>query len=172
MGKTDSIKQRRVDVYLDTLDRKERWSEIAEEEGDSLSKFVQKAVEYAIEQGGPNFGELSEDSQRIQELEQQVTELQTEIQQKDIVIEKLEDDLRELRMEPFEEEEFEGTRQYDPTLIEILRSGPAVTGDQIRERLDIDPTDTEAMKGLDQQLQQLEAYGLVESTPDGWQWVQ
>jgi len=49
MAKTASIKERRVDVYLDTLDRKERWSELAEAQGDSLSKFVQKAVGYAIE---------------------------------------------------------------------------------------------------------------------------
>jgi len=49
MAKTASIKECRVDVYLDTLERKERWSELAEAQGDSLSKFVQKAVGYAIE---------------------------------------------------------------------------------------------------------------------------
>lgn len=60
MGKTDTIKERRVDVYLDTLERKERWTEQSDAAGDSLSKFVQKAVEYGIEQGGPDSAELDE----------------------------------------------------------------------------------------------------------------
>lgn len=60
MGKTESIKERRVDVYLDTLDRKERWTRIADEERQSLSKFVQKSVEYAIESGGPDYAELGD----------------------------------------------------------------------------------------------------------------
>jgi adenosylcobinamide amidohydrolase len=49
MGKTDTIDDRRVDVYSDTVDQKERWARLAEEEGESLSKFVQKCVKYAIE---------------------------------------------------------------------------------------------------------------------------
>lgn len=44
MGKTESIKERRVDVYLDTLDRKGRWTKLAEEADESLSKFVQRCV--------------------------------------------------------------------------------------------------------------------------------
>lgn len=74
MGKTDTIKDRRVDVYLDSLERKERWTELADEEGESLSKFVQKCVEYAIEQGGPDFAELGEESKQIQQLGEEVRE--------------------------------------------------------------------------------------------------
>lgn len=45
MGKTESIKERRVEVYLHTLERKERWTEFADEANESLSKYVQKCVE-------------------------------------------------------------------------------------------------------------------------------
>lgn len=171
MGKTDTIRERRVDVYLDTLERKEQWTSIAEEEGDSLSKFVQKAVEYAIAQGGPDYAELGEQSQRIQELEQLVTDLRKELKQKDIVIDKLEDDLREYRMQPFTEEEFEGVRQYDQKLIAILQDGNEITGEELYDRLGVDPTNSEQMRAIDTQLQQLEAYGLVASTARGWRWT-
>ena len=70
MGKTDTIKDRRVDVYVDTINRKERWSRIADEEDESLSQFVQQCVEYAIEKGGPDFTELGEESKQIQALEE------------------------------------------------------------------------------------------------------
>ena len=79
MGKTDTIRERRVDVYLDSIDRKERWSRTAEEEGDSLSKFVQKCVEYAIEKGGLDFGELGEERKKIRELELEVRDLRKDV---------------------------------------------------------------------------------------------
>lgn len=106
MGKTDTIKERRVDVYLDTLERKERWQEIAEEEDESLSKFVQRAVEYAIEMGGPDFSDVGERSEKIQELQEEVRDLHQDVKQKDIVIEKLESELRRHRLEPFTEDDF------------------------------------------------------------------
>ena len=40
MGKTDTIRDRRVDVCVDTNDRKERWSQFADGEGESLSNFL------------------------------------------------------------------------------------------------------------------------------------
>ena len=170
MGKTDTIKDRRVDVYVDSLERKERWSRIADEEGDSLSKFVQKCVEYALEQGGPDYAELGEESKQIQELEQEVSELRKDIKQKEIVIEKLESELKQHRMEPFLEDDYEGRRQYDQELIEILQTSDGITGEALLRRLEIDPTQTELVKGVDSQLQQLEDYGLVNSTSSGWVW--
>ena len=170
MGKTDTIKDRRVDVYVDTIDRKARWAEHAEADGESLSKFVQQCVEFAIERGGPDFAELGEESKEVQELKTEVVELRKDVKQKQIVIEKLESELRELQVQPFLEDDFEGTRQYDRELIDELQRADRITGDELLRRLDIDPTQTKLVKGIDAQLQQLEAYGLVRSTPQGWVW--
>jgi len=171
MGKTESIKERRVDVYLDTLDRKERWTELADEEDESLSKFVQKCVEYAIEQGGPDFTEMGERSKKLQELEQEVRELRKELKQKDIVIEKLESDLKQYRMQPFLDEEHEGVREYDQELIELLRATDRITSEELVRQLNVDQTDRNLMQSLDNQLQQLESYGLIAHTSQGWRWV-
>lgn len=100
-----------------------------------------------------------------------MTALQKELKQKDIVIEKLEDDLREYRLEPFTEDDFEGVRQYDQKLIDLLQSTDRVTGEELCRRLGIDPTNTEQMEAVDTQLRQLEAYGLVASTARGWRWT-
>ncbi|MFB6086593.1 MAG: hypothetical protein ABEJ84_07275 [Halodesulfurarchaeum sp.] len=170
MGKTDTIKDRRVDVYVDSIDRKKRWAEHAEEAGESLSKFVQQCVEYAIEQGGPDFTELGEESKQIQELEAEVKDLQKDVKQKEIVIEKLESELKQLRTQPFLDEEFEGRRKYDQELIEELQRADRIDGDELLRRLDVDPSETELVKGIDTQLKQLEDYGLVRSTPKGWVW--
>lgn len=170
MGKTDSINNRRVDVYVDTIERKEEWVEHAEAAGESLSKFVQQCVEYAIRQGGPDFAELGQESKRIQELEAEVRELEKDVKQKQVVIDKLESELRQLRSAPFVEDGFEGRRQYDEELIEVIQNSQRITGDEILRRLDVDPMETEVVRGINAQLEQLERFGLVESTPKGWRW--
>lgn len=170
MGKTDTIKDRRVDVYVDTIDRKQRWLRIAEEEGESLSQFVQQCVEYAIEQGGPDFTELGEETKKIQELEEEVTELRRDVKQKKVVIDKLESELKEIRTQPFVDEDFEGRRKFDEELPDVLKGADRITGDEILRRLAVDPSETEVVSGINTQLGQLEAYGLVRSTPQGWVW--
>jgi len=171
MGKTESIKDRRVDVYLDTLERKEKWKGLAEEEDESLSKFVQQCVEYAIEQGGPDFSELGKRAKKIQELEEEVRDLRKEVKQKDMVIERLESDLKRYRMEPFLEEDFDGVREFDQELIEIIKGTDRITSEDLIRRLDIDQTDQDLMKAINSQLQQLESYGLIAHTSKGWRWV-
>lgn len=170
MGKTDTIKDRRVDVYVDTIERKERWSRVAEEEGESLSKFVQQCVEYAIEKGGPDFTELAEESKEIQELKEEVNDLKLDIEQKEIVIEKQKTELKKLRSQPFLEEDFEGTRKYDEDVIDELKNADRLPADELIRRLDVDPSDAELVEGINTQLQQLEDYGLVRSSPQGWVW--
>lgn len=171
MGKTDTIKDRRVDVYVDSLDRKERWTKQADEADESLSQFVQQCVEYAIERGGPDFTELGEESKQIQELEEEVRDLRQDIKQKEIVIEKLESELKEYRTQPFVSGgDFEGRRQYDQELIEELQRADRIDGNELLRRLDIDPANTDLVKAVDSQLQQLENFGLVRSTPQGWVW--
>ena len=171
MGKTDTIKERRVDVYLDTLTRKERWTRIANDEDESLSKFVQKCVEYAIEHGGVDYADLGDRSKKIQKLEEEVKDLRNEIKQKDIVIDKLESDLKHYRMKPFLAEDYEGIREYDQKLIEILQGTDLITSEEIIRQLDVDHTESQLMRAIDNQLQQLEAYGLIAHTSRGWRWV-
>ena len=132
---------------------------------------MQQCVEYAIEQGGVDYAELGERSKKIQSLEQEVSDLRKDVKQKDIVIEKLQTDLKRYRLQPFIEEDYEGVRQYDRELIDLLQEADRITGDELVRRLDVDPTQTDLMKGIDRQLQQLEDYGLIANTPKGWRWV-
>lgn len=124
-----------------------------------------------IEQGGPDYAKLGRESQQLQELEQELRELRKEIKQKDIVIEKLESETRKMRARPFLDEDFEGTREYDRELIDLLQGSDRVTDTDILHRLDIEPMETELVQEVNQQLEQLEAYGLVQSTAQGWVWV-
>lgn len=172
MGKTDSINDRRVDVYLDSVEQKKRWSELAEEADMSLSKFVQACVECSISQGGPDFLEVGDSAGELQELQQELRDKEKTIEEKDIVIEKLRTELKKYRSQPFLEDDFEGRRQFDTELIEILKRSNNIRSEQILRELNVDTQNVELIQAIQEQLKQLEQYGLVEETVHGWRWVE
>ena len=74
-------------------------------------------------------------------------------------------------MKPFIADEFEGTRQYDRDLVDLLQEGTRISSEELIRQLDVQPSQTEVMQGIDAQLEQLEAYGLITSSTAGWRWV-
>ncbi len=170
MSKTDTIKQRRVDVYLDSLERKKELKKVAEEEDVSLSKFIQRCVEYAMDRGGPDLTESGAAKKKVESLEEEVSELRKKLERKDKVIERLEDELRKYRLEQFSGEEFEGVREFDKELVEVLKEDGWHNDEEILRRLDIDPKDSDLVSAVRRQLEQLENYGLIRSGKMGWRW--
>ena len=171
MGKTDTIKDRRVDVYLDSLERKEEWTELADDADMSLSQFVQSCVAYAIAQGGPDFLETGEAAEEIQNLNKRIQGQKNTLKEKDMVIEKLRTDLKQHRSEPFLDEDFEGRRQFDTELIEVLQGAETIRSEDLFRRLNVDSQNVELIQGIQSQLERLEEYGLVKETVHGWRWI-
>ncbi len=91
---------------------------------------------------------------------------------KTMLLEKLEADLYKARYANFQEVEMgEGTRRHDQELINILKRGKALEGYTILKELSIDPGETEAVKLVNNQLESLRRFGLVEETANGWRWI-
>jgi hypothetical protein len=65
----------------------------------------------------------------------------------------------------------EGTRRHDQELINVLKRGKALEGYTILKELSIDPGETEAVKLVNNQLESLRRFGLVEETANGWRWI-
>jgi len=180
LGKTETIKERAIWVYLHSIEQKERWQKLADQSGVSLSKWVMETVEEAIrpveERGWKPRKDMEEE---IEGLKKEVADLRSELRQQKTIREKLERELRRYRAEPFLAPEFEGVRRYDKELIQLLRSTrsldgkpKALTDIEILSRLGIDASEEEAVKAISAQLTNLEAYGIVKSTPKGWRWVE
>ena len=66
---------------------------------------------------------------------------------------------------------FLGVRKYDKKLVELLKKGEAVDSDHLLHRLRINPKETDLVKAVSKQLENLEAYGLVQKTRRGWKWT-
>ena len=162
-------KSRYVYLYLPSSEDKKRWENLAIEAGVPLTKFVIEIVENALLEES-EFKPRAEMVKELGSLRDEVRKLQDELRLKNIVIDKYESELKRYRSATFLEGGFEGSREYNHELVELLKRKGVVDSYRILEELGIDPREADLVKAISSQLDNLEAYGLVESTPRGWRW--
>lgn len=173
MGKTETIKKRAIYVYLPSMEQKDRWEEYARKYGVSISKFVVEHVENSLRQEeDSSYKSRGELWRTNRELREKLDQVIGEKHVLEIAMERLEEELRRYRAQPFLEENFVGVRRYQRELIEVLREGRVTSSGEILSRLRIDPSEQEAVKAVSKQLGNLEAYGLIQSSPKGWRWIE
>ncbi len=143
---------------------------LAQEAGVPLSKFIIEMVESTLSEQS-DFKPRGELIKEIGRLKSENKELRDDLNQKKIVLEKYENELKRYRSQAFVEDRFEGARKYNQELITILRRGVTIDSYKLLDELDIDPKDTDLVKAVSVQLEDLERYGLVSSTQRGWRWV-
>lgn len=163
------LKQRYVDVYLPSENAKKEWEEEAKRAGLPLSKYIYSAVE--------TFRTKKEETPRtdlvkeLAEAKEEIQVLRNDLRLKTLFLEKLESEVYKARYADFKEVEItEGSRQHDKELIKILRRGKTLDGHTILSELGVDPSETEAIKLVDNQLHSLQRFGLVEEVANGWRW--
>lgn len=173
MGKTDSIKQRSIYVYLPSVELVKDWKAKAKKSSESISRFVIEHVTNSLrqEEGEEAYKSRAELLQQIREKDEQIQKLTRENEITKLALERVENELQRYRAEPFLEESFTGIRRYDRRLIELLKKGDTVDSDHLLRLMKISPRDTPLVKAISNQLGNLEAYGLVEKTRRGWKWV-
>jgi hypothetical protein len=172
VGKTESIKERAIYVYLPSVEHKERWEKHSEKLGVSISKFVIEYVENSLRQEEePDYKSRSLLWKENNELKQQVEDLARKCRLLETVVDKLEQELRGYRGKPFLETGFESVRSYEKRLIDLLKSRDIVADEQIFAQLGIAPSDSNAVRGIAKQLESLEVCGLVKSSSRGWKWT-
>jgi len=172
MGRTETIKERTIYVYLPSFEMKEEWEKRAKELGVSLSKFVIEYVENSLRQEfEPTFKSREELVKENEELRQQINELSKKCRLLERAVDRLEEELRAYRAKPFIEEEFEGVRSYEREIIALLKSKGIVSSEDILAHLGISPTEHEIVRAISRQLENLERWGLIKSSARGWRWI-
>ena len=163
-------KSRYVWLYLPSKAAKERWQALADEAKTPLSTFCVSIIEEKLAESE------EEKSQRtvIKELESLKGEnktLREDMRQKEVVLQRYEEELRRYRAEPFQADHFQGVRPYSRELVDILKARGHVGSYQILELLGIAPDETEAIKAVTKQLEELEKFNLIKADGKGWQWI-
>ena len=178
VSSTENLKARAVYIYLPSTKMAEDWKTRAGQQEQSISKFVIEHVLDSLQrERKEELGEMSGAVSRtdlIRQLRERDDELKKVAQDARLyrqLSEKLDAELRRYRIQPFLEPKFQGLRAYDKDLIELLRRKQIVDSDRILDELHVNPKQTELVKAIRSQLDNLEAYGLIKTTPRGWKWI-
>jgi hypothetical protein len=170
--KTKTIKERAIYVYLPSHELINEWKDLAKKSRVSISKFVFEHVENSLQQEKeksfiPRVGLIKQ----IKELKEEDLRLRKDNQMLRSAYERLDSELKHYRVKPFLEERYEGIRIYEKELVRILKERNRIDNYKLLEILKIDPKDSDLVKAISKQLENLEAYGLVEATINGWRWI-
>lgn len=171
MVKKDSLKKRAIYVYPPT-DMSENWKNLAERSGTSISKFVIEHVENSLALEDDDYRSRSLVLEENHKLKEALAEKEKRVHHLELLVDKLEEDLRIYRSRLFTDKSYSGTKTYDKQLISLLREPGAHDSDSILSRLNVKPTDTDVVKAISIQLENLEAYGLLRNTGKGWVWIE
>ena len=172
-GRTKTIKQRTVYVYLPSEKGVAAWQREAERHGVSLSQFVFESVEAGIDpaiagqRARSNPDELAE---RVADLEAQLKKAHADGAVKDAALEKLQADLTRYRVEQLKPKKGAATRQYDRKLIEIIQEKGQISNLDLLTALRVAPSDRELVDAYREHLDRLAEWGIIAPTANGWRW--
>jgi hypothetical protein len=139
LGKTGTIAQRKVDVYLPTEELVDEWRKAAERAGNSLSKYVIEIVERYRNNLPPEVQVSSEEEGRVKDLEKDLAVLQLRFETLNHAFQKQEVELSGLSASyskaAREVIDIETTRKILAAL--IADDGAGVVVDELSERIGI-----------------------------------
>lgn len=163
-------RSRYVWLYLPSNECKARWHALAEKAGTPLSKFCISIIEEHLSED-EDFKPRRAIVQESEDLKKENKTLRDDLRMKNIVLERYESELRRLRSEAFLGDDFRGVRTYSADLVNLLKSRGSITSQNILESLGIDPAESEAVKAVSMQLEELQSFGLIEHEGRSWKWI-
>src|SRR5688572_11447556 len=174
LDRTLTVKQRRIDVYLPTLEAKQRWNAEAAKRNQSISQLVFELVELAL-QPAEEPSEPREDFEaKASKLAQEVDALRRRNEELESLHQRATQDLAEYRAT-----EFLGgnpVKRLDARLVKFLSEAKTKTGEsrpvdqpELVRALRIKGSETE-LKSLAAQLELLELHEVIRKGAKGWTW--
>lgn len=157
-------------VYHPSREHKEQWTKIAAKAHTPLSKFIIEIVDSFIDENA-EFKPRGEMAKDMESLKVENKSLRDDLRQKTIVLERYEAELKKYRSQSFLNEDYKGVRQYSKEIVELFKAKGFIDSYRLLEELGIDPRESDLVKAVSKQLEELEAYGMVKPEKKGWRWI-
>jgi len=153
-----------AEIYFASPQQKKKYYDMARERGCKFSKLMLSILE-EVSQPRTEIPQAAEELEALREENRQLHKTNKElIQERD----RQDQEVRRLRNESFLQPSVDNF--IDPDLLVALQSGP-LHSRQLLERLDINPTDGQAIRAITRQLEILESLGFITRGPRGWKWL-
>ena len=162
-------RSRYIWLYLPSKADKDRWKSLAEKAQTPLSTFCISIIEekLAEEDSKPR----SQVTKELEDLKRENKGLRDDLRQKDIVLDRYEGELKRFRSQTFLEDDYHGVRRYSKELVQTIKGRGFVDSYRLLETLGIDPRESELVKAVSKQLEELEGYGMIKAEAKGWRWI-
>jgi hypothetical protein len=157
-------------VYHPSRPHKERWEKLAAKAHTSLSKFIIGTVDGVVDEN-EEYKPRRDVVREMETLKAENKALRDDLRQKEIVLERYEGELRRYRSQAFQEEDYQGMRRFSKELVEILKGRGQVDSYRLLEALGIDPRESDLVKAVSRQLEELEGYGMIKAEGRSWRWI-
>jgi hypothetical protein len=160
---------RTATVYLPAGEILTAWQKKAAQGGATISEYIFEMVEKARRPAEdvvrPDLVRENSDLKTLnRKLEQEVNLLKTNL-------EIMQAEVYKQRFAGFEHVDAPGMHSYDRALVDMLKRGKVLDSQEILGGLGIDPRDSQAVKLVSNQLEELKRFGLIRESPHGWRWL-
>ena len=156
-------------IYFPSEELLQDWVTQADASDCSLSKYILEMVskgQAALR--SPSQSNISKD---LEELRNENRLLKKDNQEKILLLEHYETEIFKARNKAYLEIDSTEAQTYDTRLIAMLKQGKTIDSYRILINLGIDPRDSDAVKMVKNQLEELRRFNLVKETPAGWRWI-
>lgn len=161
--------KRSATIYFRSEGELREWAEDAKSLGCSLSNYVLEMVQKSRSVLASN--PRADLSRELEEEKRENVILRKDNRDKELLLSHYEKENFKLRNRIFQEIDQDGIGEYDSRLVEILHQGKTVDSYKLLDAMGIDPKDSEAVKLVGNQLEELRRFGLVKETASGFRWV-
>lgn len=173
MGKTGTIKQRSLTVYLPTEEMLEKWKKEAERYGAPLSRYVVEVVDDAVRKNPQGMTPR-------EQLEQELEKIKVDYKLALVRLKALEETLEERdttvaeyrsRLTKSENPHLEDVRMMFEPVSSYLRENGALKMEDAYEVFGFSPSNTKSVRSLKASIEVLKRMGLVEEGVEEWRWT-
>jgi len=149
-------------VYLPAGAILSEWQKEAAQGGATISEYIFEMVEKARR---PDLVRENSDLKTLsRKLELEVNLLKTNL-------EIMQTEVYKQRFTGFDQVDAPGMHSYDRALVDMLKRSKVLDSQEILGGLGIDPRDSQAVKLVSNQLEELKRFGLIRESPHGWRWL-
>jgi hypothetical protein len=170
MANVKLYRDRTATTYLPSKEMLDKWKSDAKSHHCSISDYIFEMVEKARRNSDqPDSGPAL--AKEITEVKGRCLRLEEENNLLKISLDNAQTEIYKLRFGGFNSPDQSEAREYDRALVNLLRRGGTHTAREILATLGIDPRDSQAVKIVSVQLEELRRFGLVKETFNGWTWT-
>ncbi len=171
LGKTETIRQRAINVYLPTEEMIERWKSEAERYGVPLSRFIVETVDDSIRKNPAGITPREELEKELNDAKAEVKQLSARLEPLEEALKRADVTIADYRSKLAEPVLPSTDAELTSRLIELFLAEMVLNIDEVPEALGIKLTNSKDVARLQSSVELLKKAGLVESGMFEWRWT-